>query len=56
MTCHKRRYRSRVDALLALATIQARDDTRRGKTESRAYRCPDCRRWHLTSQRPRKEK
>ena len=55
VTCTKRRYRTRVDALIALAAIQGRDDARRSKTESRAYRCPTCHGWHLTSRRPREE-
>lgn len=55
VTCQKWRYRTRVDALIALANIQGRDDPKRAKTERRAYRCERCRGWHLTSQRPRKE-
>lgn len=45
----KTRYRDRIGALLALASTQRRDGSRRPKTEKRAYRCPDCRGWHLTS-------
>lgn len=50
MTCAKHRFRTRVDALLAIATIGRKDNPGRPKTERRAYRCPDCRGWHLTSQ------
>ena len=46
--------RSRIDALLALAST-GRNGQRRPKEEKRAYRCPECKGWHLTSQpRPRK--
>lgn len=49
MTCEKRRYRDKVAALFALS--QVRDDAARPKVEHRAYRCPECRGWHLTSRR-----
>jgi hypothetical protein len=52
VTCSKIRYRDRIAALLALAST-GRADQRREKNEVRAYRCPDCRGWHLTSQRHR---
>lgn len=45
----KLRYRDRVAALLALGRIDD-IDPRRG--EKRAYRCPRCRGWHLTSRPP----
>lgn len=48
MTCQKVRYRDRVAALLALAST-GRADQRRDKNEKRAYRCPRCNGWHLTS-------
>ncbi len=49
MTCPsgKRRYRDRIGAQLALAVIRRRDS--RQRRETRAYPCPDCRGWHLTS-------
>lgn len=47
--CAKRRYRDKIAAKLALASIQADDSSARPKTERRAYRCPRCRGWHLTS-------
>ena len=50
MTCRKRRYRDRVAALLALATTAKRKHARNPKQEARAYRCPHCKGWHLTSQ------
>lgn len=43
----KRKFPDRVSALLALADTLARSDGRRN--EVRAYHCPKCRRWHLTS-------
>jgi hypothetical protein len=48
MSCSKIRYRDRVAALLALAST-ARNEQRREKNERRAYRCPKCKGWHLTS-------
>lgn len=45
----KIRYRDRVGALLALAAAQRKDGPGRPKIEKRAYPCPDCRGWHLTS-------
>jgi hypothetical protein len=47
--CTKWRYRTRVDALLALARIQRRDSSGREKQEQRAYHCSRCFGWHLTS-------
>lgn len=46
-------YRDRVAALYALARVQHADDTGRPKAERRAYRCPRCGSWHLTSRRRR---
>lgn len=54
--CTKRRYRTRVDALLALsrtqhaAAVHARHQKANDRAEQRAYRCPACLGWHLTSQ------
>lgn len=48
----KFRYRDRIAALLALATIDDADPRRR---EKRAYRCHLCHGWHLTSQAQRTE-
>ena len=45
--CFKVRYRDRVAAALALAKIQRQGKS--GHTERRAYRCPNCKGWHLTS-------
>lgn len=49
MTCPsgKRRYRDRIGAQLALAIIRHRRNSRR--RETRAYPCPTCSGWHLTS-------
>lgn len=51
MKCKKRRYRDQVDAKIALANIQWRDNARRQKTETRLYRCPHCKGYHLTSKK-----
>lgn len=48
MSCAKRRYRSEIDAMIALSSAGNSHDGR-GKTERRAYRCPKCKGWHLTS-------
>ncbi|MFJ6239814.1 hypothetical protein ACIQH0_37810 [Streptomyces griseus] len=40
----KRRYRNRLDARIALANTRRRD-----RGEKRAYQCPGCHGWHLTS-------
>lgn len=50
----KNRYRDRITALLALANIARRDSPQRLKTERRAYRCPQCNGWHLTSKGARR--
>lgn len=47
--CSKRRYRSEIDAKIALAKIQWQDKSRREKIETRVYKCPKCRGFHLTS-------
>ena len=47
-TCGKYRYRDEIAARLALATLARKDKP--GHNECRAYRCSDCRGWHLTSQ------
>jgi hypothetical protein len=51
--CSKYRYRDRIGALMALATVQRQDKSGRAKLEQRAYRCPTCGGWHLTSQAQR---
>ncbi|MFC9975895.1 hypothetical protein ACFVH6_33900 [Spirillospora sp. NPDC127200] len=48
----KVRFRDRIAATLALATIQHDDRPGRPKIEARVYRCPSCAGWHLTSARP----
>lgn len=50
-TCAKVRYRDEIAAQLALATVARQDKTARPKTERRAYRCPKCTGWHLTSRK-----
>jgi len=47
--CGKVRYPDRVAALLALAKAGRRRSGRR--EEARAYPCPKCKGWHLTSKR-----
>lgn len=49
--CQKVSYRDRIAALLALSKVQHQDKSYRAKVESKAYYCPDCRRWHLTSKK-----
>jgi hypothetical protein len=49
----KVRFRDRIAADLALATIQRRDRPGRDKLEVRVYRCADCRGFHLTSRKSR---
>jgi hypothetical protein len=51
MGCAKIRYRDAIAAKLAMATAVRKGGSRRPKLEQRAYRCPDCKGWHLTSQR-----
>lgn len=47
--CVKIRYRDEIAAKLALAKLGRQDKP--GHTEARAYPCPACRGWHLTSQK-----
>ena len=47
----KIRYSDRIAALLALSTAQTQDDPTRPKVEARAYKCPSCHGWHLTSRK-----
>jgi hypothetical protein len=47
----KIRYRDEIAAKLSLASVSAKDGSRRPKTERRPYRCPQCAGWHLTSKR-----
>jgi len=44
--CRKNRFESEEDAREAIARLQK---IRPGKREQRAYRCPNCQHWHLTS-------
>lgn len=48
MTCAKRRYRDEIAAKLALTNVKQKGDARE-KTPRRAYQCPKCHGWHLTS-------
>lgn len=49
MTCQKRRFRDEIAAKLALSHIDQKAGPR-AKEPRRAYRCPGCKGWHLTSQ------
>lgn len=49
----KTRYKDEIAAKLALATIRQKAAT--VHEEQRAYRCPFCRGWHLTS-KPRRRR
>jgi hypothetical protein len=44
----KIQYRTEIDAKLAIAGFAAK-----GRDEARAYRCPECRKWHTTSKKRR---
>lgn len=55
-SCGKRRFRSELDAKIALATIERVDDPKRAKLPQRAYSCPLCGGAHLTSQPQRTER
>lgn len=47
-SCNKRRYKTRLDALLGLSRC---DGSRNGgREETRSYKCDRCNGWHLTSQ------
>lgn len=51
--CEKKSYRDSDHARYALALITSSADHRgpdKSKLPVRFYRCPDCRRYHLTSQ------
>jgi len=47
--CRKHKYRDEIAAKLALAKIVRQDKAYRSKTECRAYKCPSCHKYHLTS-------
>jgi hypothetical protein len=50
LTCRdKRRFRDGKAARKALGTIKDRGERRAGKPQ-RAYACPECGGWHLTSE------
>ena len=53
--CGKTRYRDQLAAQIALARI-ARHDERRATAPFRAYPCPHCHGWHLTSQEQKTER
>lgn len=47
----KKRYRDEIAAKLAMATYRNKDRSTSPKLECRAYRCPECHGWHLTSKK-----
>ncbi len=49
MKCAKRRYRDDIAAKLDLARIA--NVSKSAKSPQRAYLCPACHGWHLTSKR-----
>lgn len=51
MACKKVRYRTRLDAKIALASTMAKNSAKRN--EVRIYWCQECKGFHLTSQRKR---
>lgn len=55
--CAKVRYPDKLGAKIALASTQASEAQHRKqvsrRAEVRAYRCPDCKGWHLTSRKER---
>jgi hypothetical protein len=59
--CTKRRYRDRIAALMALANVQRRQQEHPSsavagkRQETRAYRCPNRKGWHLTGEAPNRD-
>lgn len=51
-SCGKRWFKDRISAELALAAIHHHGDDRSEKLPRRAYECPTCKGWHLTSKSP----
>jgi ssDNA-binding Zn-finger/Zn-ribbon topoisomerase 1 len=51
VACTKVRYRTELDAKIALASTGFKKHERRAKSEQGAYRCPECGAWHLRSRR-----
>lgn len=51
--CGKIGYATKVDALISMAhqevAVTMGGRMSKGMAPGRAYRCPDCHRWHLTS-------
>jgi len=48
--CGKKKYRDKIAAMMAIANIEARGEDRpSGQIPKRAYKCPACHQWHLTS-------
>lgn len=45
----KARYADRISAILAIARMQHKDPSSWDRVAVRAYRCPVCHDWHLTS-------
>ena len=47
--CNKVKYRTEVDAKIALAKVRWQDKPHRDSMEQRVYRCHICKKFHLTS-------
>lgn len=52
----KIKWRTELDAKLAMANIDYKMRAATKEKEIRAYRCPFCDYWHLTHQEPRQHK
>ncbi|WP_143549021.1 hypothetical protein [Rhodococcus sp. ACS1] len=48
--CNKAYFEDEIGARLTLAMIHRKDGSRREKLETRAYNCPNCGGYHLTSE------
>ena len=56
ITCKKRKFKTKIDAMLALASARWSGQTHGNRNEVRVYKCPFCHKWHLTSKKIIKEK
>lgn len=53
MTCRKIRFRTELEAKIALPRSQFKQSSKR--EECRVYRCPNCHGWHMTSRGRRRK-
>ena len=49
--CKKRKFKTKIDAMLALASARWNGQTHGNRNEVRVYHCPICNAWHLTSKK-----